>query len=85
MQSLLHKVPMMIFPGPIFERRVNAGQVEKNSAGFMGELRDFNKDWIESNLSLHDEAAKNASILCEKIKKYGGAIDAVKAIKEFCG
>jgi UDP:flavonoid glycosyltransferase YjiC (YdhE family) len=85
MQSLLHNVPMMIFPGPIFERRINAGQVEKNGSGFMGELRDFNKDWIESKLSLHDEAAKNASFICEKIKKYGGAIDAVKAIEEFCG
>jgi UDP:flavonoid glycosyltransferase YjiC (YdhE family) len=84
-QSLLHYVPLLIFPGPIFERRFNAMQVQEYGAGKMGEVTDFNRDWLRSQLTLHDQLAVGAQFLGEKIRRYGGAPQAVEAIAGWNG
>jgi UDP:flavonoid glycosyltransferase YjiC (YdhE family) len=84
-QSLLHNVPLLIFPGPIFERRFNAKQVQEYGAGKMGEVTDFNRDWLRSQMTLHDQLAVDAQFLGEKIRRYGGAPQAVEAIAGWKG
>ena len=61
-QSIEAGVPLLLFPGPIFERRFNASKVAENGAGFMGELSDFNAAWIrdkfERRAELRDGTAR---------------------------
>lgn len=40
-QSLLHNVPLLIFPGPISERRYNAAKTQAAAAGHVRELSDL--------------------------------------------
>ena len=44
--SLRHGVPLLLFPGPIFERRYNAQKVVAAGAGLMGEVDDFTAAWL---------------------------------------
>src|SRR6266545_2803496 len=46
MQSLCYGVPLLTFPGPIFERRFNAQKVQQAGAGLMGEVTDFTVRWL---------------------------------------
>jgi UDP:flavonoid glycosyltransferase YjiC (YdhE family) len=82
-QSLMHGVPLMVIPGAVFERRFNAEMVHKAGAGRMGELPDFNPDWIRSVLAEREPLAKRASELGSKIKSYGGPTEAVAALEEW--
>lgn len=82
-QSLMHGVPLMVIPGAVFERRFNAEMVQKAGAGKMGELPDFNPDWIRSVLAEREPLAKRASELGNKIKSYGGPAEAVTALEEW--
>jgi hypothetical protein len=79
-QSLRRDVPLIIFPGPIFERRFNARKVVEAGAGLMAELPDFRADWLRAALMRHSECAPGASVLGAKIRSYGGAGAAVAAI-----
>lgn len=79
-QSLIHGVPLMIFPGPIFERRYNARKIEESSAGHSGEIYHFTPRWLLEALRSHDECASAASALRMSILSYGGAGAAVSAI-----
>jgi hypothetical protein len=83
--SLLHGVPLIIFPGPIFERRYNAKKVELNGAGFMGEANEFTKEWLQASLSLQSERACQAQILSERLLSFGGPPAAVEAISRWTG
>ncbi len=79
-QSLRRDVPLIIFPGPIFERRFNARKVAEARAGLMVELPDFTVSWLNAALTKRSECATGAAALGAKIRSYGGAGAAVAAI-----
>lgn len=84
-QSLLHGVPLLVFPGPIFERRYNAQKVQECGAGMMGELPDFTPQWLLPRLEQKDRFSTQARRLGEQISTYGGAQQAVEAIASWDG
>ena len=84
-QSLVHDVPLLIFPGPIFERRYNAKQVQATGAGKMGESSDFNASWLRTKMDKHSEYSRHAALLGARIRSYGGAPAAVEAISHWHG
>ena len=79
-QSLLHSVPLIIFPGPIFERRYNAKKVAETGAGLMGELDQFTADWLQDAFNKQEACASRAAVLGERLRSFGGAPAAVEAI-----
>lgn len=81
-QSLIYGVPLLVFPGPIFERRFNARKVQEAGAGRMGELTDFNVEWLRQGMAQWNEYAAHAQILGKRIELLGGAAHAVQAIGE---
>ena len=84
-ESLSFDVPLLVFPGPVFERRFNARMVAESGAGRMGEATDFNAEWLRAALAGRDAAARRASALGEKIRAAGGASAAVAAIASHAG
>jgi UDP:flavonoid glycosyltransferase YjiC (YdhE family) len=85
MQSLSCGVPLLIFPGPIFERRFNASMVQRSGAGFMLELSDFRKERILEAMSSRDSCAAVAQTLGERIRAYDGPGIALAAMREEMG
>jgi len=83
--SLLHGIPLLIFPGPIFERRYNASKVEEAGAGLMGEVNEFTVKWICASFEQQSECASQAAALGRRIRSYGGAPVAVEAISKWSG
>ncbi len=79
-QSLRHGVPLIVFPGPIFERRFNAERVRDCGAGLMGEREHFTPEWLSAALARRDEFAAPAAALGARIESYGGAAKAVSMI-----
>jgi UDP:flavonoid glycosyltransferase YjiC (YdhE family) len=84
-QSLVHNVPLLIFPGPIFERRYNAKKVEETGAGRMGEVTDFSAEWLQTAFEKRSEYVHEAAVLGANIRSYGGAPAAVEAISNWTG
>ena len=84
-QSLTHGVPLAIFPGPIFERRFNAMKIQEAGAGRMGELNEFNPQWLQDVFSQQETYAHESAKLGERIQLFGGAAAAVKAIENWRG
>jgi len=84
-QSLLYGVPLIVFPGPIFERRYNARKVEAANAGIMGELNQFTVAWLRTSFERQKECASQAAILGERLRSYGGPTTAVEAIVDWEG
>jgi UDP:flavonoid glycosyltransferase YjiC (YdhE family) len=82
-QSLVNDVPLLIFPGPIFERRFNARKIQATGAGLMGEVDEFTPEWIKAALEKQATCAERATWLGEKIRSYGGAIAAVEAMEQW--
>jgi len=82
-QSLLHGVPLIIFPGPIFERRYNAKKVAETGAGMMGELDQFTVEWLQDALEKQETCASRAAVLGERLRSYGGAPAAIAAIADW--
>jgi len=82
-QSLLHGVPLIIFPGPIFERRYNARKVEEAGVGVMGEVNQFTAAWLRNALERREACAARAAVLGERLRSYGGPVAAVKAMVEW--
>ncbi len=82
-QSLMNGVPLMIFPGPIFERRYNARKVRDAGAGIIGEIDDFNAGWIRRALDCRTACAQQAAQLGEQIRDYGGARAAIAAMESW--
>jgi hypothetical protein len=80
-QSLMNDVPLLIFPGPIFERRFNARKVQETGAGLMGEVNEFNVEWIVKALEKQPACAGKAAQLGMCIRSYGGARAAVEAMQ----
>ncbi len=83
-QALINRVPLIIFPGPIFERRFNARMVHKFGAGIFGELPDFNEIWLKKIIEDREKYANKAKELGEKILSYKGAVTAIKSMEIFC-
>lgn len=81
-QALMNGIPLLIFPGAIFERRFNARMVELAGAGHFGELPQFNEAWLASAMLDRDTFAARALELGEKIKALGGATSAVHLIEK---
>lgn len=79
-QSLLYKVPLLLFPGMVFERRFNAEMVQKAGAGFLGEPGDFNSRWIREKLALRQQLSANIETLNHSLRSYHGPVDALDAI-----
>lgn len=84
-QSLLNGVPLIVFPGAVFERRYNAGKVAKAGAGIMGEVDQFKFDWLIANLKERVVYASRAEKLGESMRSYGGPSTAVEAIEKWGG
>jgi UDP:flavonoid glycosyltransferase YjiC (YdhE family) len=82
-QSLMHDVPLIIFPGPIWERRYNAQRVEQAGAGLMGEVDQFTVAWLRAAMERQFDCAAHAATLGERIRSYGGAAAAVEAIERW--
>jgi UDP:flavonoid glycosyltransferase YjiC (YdhE family) len=82
-QSLTHNVPLLIFPGAIFERRYNAQKVEQAGAGLMGEIDQFTVEWLRVALGRQPQCADRARALGKRIRSYGGAAAAVAAIEKW--
>lgn len=80
-QSLLNGIPLILFPGPIFERRFNAQMVHNSGAGVFAELSDFNIGWLKTILSKKQGYAEKAKELGKKIDSYLGPITAIKAME----
>jgi hypothetical protein len=80
-QSLRGSVPLLLFPGPIFERRYNARKVVQTGAGFMGEVDRFTIDWFQAAFQQQVPAASHAHDLSKRIQSYGGAVAAIEAIQ----
>jgi len=84
-QSLLHGAPLIIFPGPIFERRYNARKVEVANAGIMGEVNQFTVEWLRAAFERQAECAFQAAVLRKRLHSYGGPSAAVEAIMNWNG
>lgn len=81
-QSLLHGVPLILFPGPIFERRFNAQKVQEAGAGWMAERYQFTRDRLDYMLQTQENRAAHAIQLGARIQSYGGADEAIQAIAD---
>jgi hypothetical protein len=84
-QSLRAGVPLLIFPGAIFERRFNARKVQEAGAGLMGESNEFNVDWLESALEKREACAASAGRLGERVRSFGGATAVIRAMEQWVG
>jgi UDP:flavonoid glycosyltransferase YjiC (YdhE family) len=82
-QSLMHGVPLLIFPGAIFERRYNARKVEQAGAGRLGEVDRFTVEWLRESLACQVACAAQAAALGERIRSYGGAAAAIAAMERW--
>jgi UDP:flavonoid glycosyltransferase YjiC (YdhE family) len=82
-QSLVNDVPLLIFPGPIFERRFNARKIQSAGAGLMGEANEFTPEWIQVALTKQTICAEKAAQLGMKIRSYGGAKAVVEAMEQW--
>lgn len=84
-QSLRHGVPLVLFPGPVFERRFNARKVQETGAGIVGETDQFTVDWLRVTRIRQAGCAIRAAALGERIRSYGGAEAALEAMNEWLG
>lgn len=80
-QSLEAGVPLLVFPGPIFERRFNAERVEATGGGFWGELSNFNIKWLTEKMQKMENL--NIIKLQEKFLEYKGVETAYNRITDW--
>jgi UDP:flavonoid glycosyltransferase YjiC (YdhE family) len=82
-ESLRAGVPLVLFPGPIFERRENASRVASAGAGIAAEASQFEPAWLRDVMGRAAEFRPAAEELGRRIDAAGGppaAIDAIAAI-----
>lgn len=82
-QSLSFGVPLILFPGPIFERRYNARKVQNLGAGVMGETSNFTKQWLDTAFKSHEQYKDGAKKIAPAFVGYGGANQAVEKMIEW--
>ncbi len=81
-QSLLHDVPLLIFPGPIFERRYNAAKIQAAAAGRLCELSDFAPESLRALLAQRDRYTAGAAGLGEVLRASSGPDGAIDALEQ---
>ena len=79
-QSIESGIPLLVFPGPVFERRFNALRVREAGAGFFGELGDFTPEWIIDKLKKIESRQTNIVQLQKSFLSYHGAETAYERI-----
>lgn len=77
-ESLRAGVPLLLFPGAIFERRFNAAAVAGAGAGVIGETNAFTPAKLQAAMDRHEELAAGARRLGAEIEARGGAVEAVR-------
>lgn len=82
-QSLLAGKPLLLFPGPIFERRFNARMVAEAGAGRFAELGDFNPAWLSAALRDRAGYAARAAVLGSRIASNGGPAEVVAFMERY--
>jgi UDP:flavonoid glycosyltransferase YjiC (YdhE family) len=82
-QSLLNGTPLIVFPGPIFERRFNARMVAARGGGLFAELGNFNEAWLAGAMRDRSRYAEQTRALGTRIASLGGPEAAVE-IMERC-
>jgi UDP:flavonoid glycosyltransferase YjiC (YdhE family) len=81
-QSLLHHVPLLIFPGPIFERRYNAAKTQAAGAGQLCELSDFAPDRLQALLGHRDRYTAGAAALGQALRASSGPNGAIDVLEQ---
>jgi UDP:flavonoid glycosyltransferase YjiC (YdhE family) len=81
-ESLRHDVPLLIFPGPIFERRFNAAKVAAAGAGHFAELSEFRPDRLRTILADRDRHVAGAVRLGASLRALGGPDAVVDTLEE---
>ncbi len=79
-RSLIHDVPVIAFPGSVFERRFNAMHLKHTGAGEMGELSEFNPTWLRDVLAKRETYRERAAALGRKLRATGGPRAALDAL-----
>ncbi len=79
-ESALHGVPLLIFPGAMWERRFNAERMQATGAALLGEIADFNPTWFAQAFTRHEAMAASAAALGDRLRAAGGPPAAVEAI-----
>lgn len=80
-QSLAAGVPLIIFPGPLFERRENARRAEEAGCAFVGERSQFKASWLRERIQALKELS-GVSSLQAALQKAPGVKGCVAWIKE---
>jgi UDP:flavonoid glycosyltransferase YjiC (YdhE family) len=82
-ESLRAGVPLVLFPGPVFERRENARRVSAAGAGVVAEASRFESGWLRDVMLRAAEFRPAAQELGRRIDAAGGppaAIDAIEGV-----
>lgn len=82
-ESLLNGVPLIIFPGNIWERRYNAEKIRQAGAGKMGEAKDFNTQWISGICRNPEPYREHSARLGIALKKTEGVNGAYKRLMDY--
>ena len=73
--GLIHKVPQIIVPGKVFERKYNADSVADNKAGVAVPVKDFDPVFIRETAKRvirSEEYSENAASLGKELIEAGG-------------
>ncbi len=73
--GLLHKVPQIMVPGKVFERKYNAGSVEENKAGIAVSEKNFIPAYIRDTAERvirSEKMSANAAALGKELTEAGG-------------
>jgi len=84
-QSISNGVPLIIFPGAIFERRYNARKAVGAGCAVMGELPDFEPEFLRRAIKEQKKLAAATAPLADRIASFGGADAVVDALEKWGG
>ena len=82
--GLIHGVPQIVVPGKVFERKYNAGCIEKNNAGALVTAGEFTSDVIRRKAEMlisSEEVRDNARRLGSKLLNAGGTETILREIR----
>ncbi len=82
--GLIHKTPLLVCPGRVFERKYNAASIVKTGAGISIDQYDFTAEKIKETADkiFSDDSYKTqADILGRRLRQLGGVANIVREIK----
>lgn len=82
--GLIHKTPLLVCPGRVFERKYNAASIVKTGAGLSIDQYDFTADKIKEaaeKIFADESFKKQADILGKRLLQLGGVANIVREIK----